>query len=309
MNPSPHLPEILGIAHGHRRMVRGIRTQELTIRSRHRRKATVIRTGVLTLFGFAMIVYPIVGTLSPAASAAEKVPGVVLGQIPETIEVVMGKAPGLGEAALPLPDLVDTSHYIAISSEYVVTPYLPDCDGHTPADLSILQNGNLSDSEMCILWDGVNKVRADAAVALAELNHAFKLKFGRNMCIISSYRTIADQQRMRRERGRLAAGVGQSYHGWGLAIDLCNGDDRGEHKAWLDANGLTYGWANPSWARGYEPWHFEYTPGTALIGWASRQGSYISGTTEVPDTSIPDTAPTTTPTITPSVSPSTEPSP
>ncbi|MCJ7826954.1 MAG: M15 family metallopeptidase, partial [Demequinaceae bacterium] len=284
MNPPPNLPEVFGVAQGHRRMVRTIRSKELVIRARHRRKATVVRLGVLALFGLSMVIYPVIGTLSPAANAAEKVPGVIIGVIPETIEVVMGKAPNLPEADLPLPDLDDTAHYLAISSEYFVSTYLPNCDGSTEWEGT---NGAITEDSMCILWDGVNKVRSDAAVALAELNHAFKMKFGRNVCIISSYRTLGDQVRMRQERGRLAAGVGQSYHGWGLAIDVCPGDDKGERKEWLHTNGPIYGWVNPNWAKFqmYEPWHMEYAPGAALVGWASEAGTYDSGSIIVPDTS------------------------
>jgi hypothetical protein len=254
-----------------------------------------------------MVLYPIVGTLSPAANAAGKVDGVIIGVIPETLEVVMGEAPGLRDSALPLPDLADTSHYLAISSDYIVSTYLPECDGSPEWSGT---NGNITEDSMCLLWDGKNKVRSDAAVALAELNHAFNLRYGRDICIISSYRTLGDQQRMRRERGRLAAGVGQSYHGWGLAIDVCAGDDKGERKAWLDANGPTYGWVSPAWTKSsmYEPWHFEYAPGAALVGWASQNGTYDDGSGEVPDTSIPVTVPTV-PEPEPSVSPSPLPSP
>lgn len=294
MNPPSHLPELFGIAEGHRRMVRSIRTKELMIRSRRRRRAAVIRGGVLTLFGLSMVIYPVLGTLSPAANAAEKVPGVELGVVPETIEVILGEAPGLSAAELPLPDLDDTSHYLAISTEYVVSTYLPDCDGSPTWEGT---NGNITEDSMCVLWDGVNKVRSDAAVSLAELNHAFKLKFGRDICVISSYRTIGDQVRMRRERGRLAAGVGQSYHGWGLAVDMCPGDDKGERKEWLDTNGPAFGWVNPNWAKTqmFEPWHYEYSPGAALVGWASQQGTYDSGSLlDVPDTSVPEPEPTET---------------
>lgn len=310
MSVPPNLPEVYGIAQGHRKAIRTIRTKEFAVRARSRRKATVVRTGVLALFGLSMIVYPVIGTLSPAANAVERVPGVVIGVIPETVEVVMGRAPRLVDSSLPPPDLDSTAHYLAVNSEFVVSSYLPNCDGHTPADLGSLQNGNIPMSEMCMLWDGVNKVRADAAVALAELNHSFRQEYGHNLCIISSYRTIADQVRMRRERGRLAAAVGQSYHGWGLAIDVCPGYDRGEFKKWLDLVGPTYGWHNPGWAIYMEPWHFEYYPGTATIGWASHPGSYY-GTTEVPDPSIPDPSPTetTTPEPSPSPEPSPEPSP
>jgi hypothetical protein len=287
-------------------MVRVGRTKELAIRARHRRLATVVRFGVLAMFAFAMVVYPIFGTLSPAANAAERVPGVTVGIVPSTLEVALGQAPGLTEAVLPPPSLDATAHFLAISSDYVVSEYLPDCDGSTQWEGT---NGTLTDDSLCTLWDGVSRIRSDAAVALARLNHAFKLRFGRNLCIISSYRSIGDQSRVQRLKGRLAAPAGLSNHGWGLAIDVCPGDDKGEHKLWLDENGPAFGWENPWWATSikWEPWHWEYVPGTEALGQVAMTPAQVEeyGLAPAPAiTSTPNPTPQPTPAPQPTPSPS-----
>jgi D-alanyl-D-alanine carboxypeptidase len=307
VNPSDNLPEVYGLGQGHRRMVRITRSQELALRAGHRRFAAVIRASVLVLFGLAMVVYPIFGTLSPAARAVGKVPGVVIGKIPETIEVVLGETPPLPSATPDLPEADDISHWVATSSNYIVSSYLPDCDG--TVEFSDAKNGMLPADDLCVLWDGRNYLRADAAVAFAELNHAFKLKFGRSVCVESTYRSYSDQIRVKSLRGYLAAPVGTSNHGWGLAVDVCRGDSRGEYRDWFLANGPAFGWISPGWATTvkYEPWHYEYLPGTEVLG--TNFDGEPGAVAEVPDTSVtpePSASPSAEPE--PSPSPSPEPS-
>lgn len=112
------------------------------------------------------------------------------------------------------------------------------------------------------------KLRNDAAVAFAELNSRFAEEFGRDICLSDGYRTLSSQYATKRSRGYLAATPGTSVHGWGLAIDLCRIDARGPGKAWLEEHGEMWGWVNPGWAKTskYEPWHFEYKPGTDELG-------------------------------------------
>lgn len=109
-------------------------------------------------------------------------------------------------------------------------------------------------------------LRTDAAEALVRLNEAFRAEFGENIAIDLSYRSYEDQVRAREIFGSLAARPGTSNHGTGRAFDTWEwaaysfGSARYE---WLVANGPTYGWVAPSWARqnGSNPeyWHFEYT--------------------------------------------------
>jgi zinc D-Ala-D-Ala carboxypeptidase len=145
---------------------------------------------------------------------------------------------------------------------------LPGCDGQTP-DVSGVQNGRLPASMLCTLWDPKRQLRSDAAVALAKLNVLYTKRFGHPICFNDAYRSLVKQYRIKAMRGGYAARPGTSEHGWGLAVDLCDGVDDGARSAtytWLRANAAAYGWDNPAWARPggsgpYEPWHWEFLPG------------------------------------------------
>jgi zinc D-Ala-D-Ala carboxypeptidase len=144
---------------------------------------------------------------------------------------------------------------------------LPGCDGSVP--VTTITNGNLPAVDLCTLWDRKHQLRADAAIALAKLNLLYRKRFGHDLCLSSAYRTLSEQYAVKRIRGGYAAAPGTSEHGWGLAIDGCDGMNNGpsnENYLWMRANGVGYGWVNPDWALAggsgpYEPWHFEYLPG------------------------------------------------
>ncbi len=70
-------------------------------------------------------------------------------------------------------------------------------------------------------------------------------------------------------------------HGYGLAIDLCQGDMYGATRVWLNENAATWGWENPSWAKTtkYEPWHWEYEPATTAMD-LYGSGYYSSGVSD-----------------------------
>lgn len=152
---------------------------------------------------------------------------------------------------------------------------LPGCDGVArPASA----NGQIPDSDLCRLWDTNHLLRGDAAVAISGLNLAYRATFGRNLCLTDSYRPLSVQRRLAVTKPGLAAAPGRSNHGWGLAVDLCSVETgNAQVMAWLRENGPTYGWDNPQWARRggagpYEPWHWEYAPGTSALGtnWDER---------------------------------------
>lgn len=146
---------------------------------------------------------------------------------------------------------------------------LPGCDSEArPAGA----NGLIPSVDLCPLWDLEHMLRGDAAVALSELNRTFRARFGRDLCVTDSYRSLEAQRHVARTKPGLAAVPGRSNHGWGLAIDLCS-SETGDPTVmgWLGANGPAYGWDNPHWARRggsgpYEPWHWEYVPGTTEQG-------------------------------------------
>lgn len=128
-------------------------------------------------------------------------------------------------------------------------------------------NGQLGQHELCAFdWASGHSQQAEAALALTELNSAYKARFGANICLTSSYRTLSSQQGLAVTKPGLAATPGQSMHGWGLAIDICsNSYSSAAQWNWLKANAPIYGYDNPAWARrggngAYEPWHWEYFP-------------------------------------------------
>ncbi|WP_369371378.1 M15 family metallopeptidase [Promicromonospora sp. Populi] len=146
---------------------------------------------------------------------------------------------------------------------------LPDCDIDAPVEGT---NGALTNHSLCELWQAGEYLRPDAAMSLSALNEAFRASFGREMCLVASYRDLDTQYALKESRGWYAASPGTSMHGWGLAIDLCTketGDS--DVYSWLWANAPSYGWQNPAWAQlggagAYEPWHWEFVSGVVEKG-------------------------------------------
>ena len=145
---------------------------------------------------------------------------------------------------------------------------LPDCDVDAQVEGT---NGGLADHSLCELWQPGEYLRPDAAMSLSALNEAFRASFGREMCLVASYRNLDTQYELKASRGYFAASPGTSMHGWGLAIDLCS-KETGDSAvfSWLWANAPSYGWQNPSWAQlggsKYEPWHWEFVSGVVEKG-------------------------------------------
>jgi LAS superfamily LD-carboxypeptidase LdcB len=143
---------------------------------------------------------------------------------------------------------------------------LPGCSG-VPPEYAIA-NGEVPAQYLCDLpapFEG-HSLRADAAVAFMLLNEAYKAHFGEDICLTSSYRTLAQQVAVKRQKGWLAAQPGTSEHGYGLAVDLCGGvEDGGAQYWWFRENAPAFGWDNPTWARPEgsktELWHWEYVAG------------------------------------------------
>ncbi|GAB6901929.1 M15 family metallopeptidase [Kineosporia succinea] len=141
--------------------------------------------------------------------------------------------------------------------------------GACPAstDLSGYPNGEIPSSALCkIAFAPEHRLRSDAALGLERLNVAYREHFRRDICITDSYRDLATQVRLKREKGALAATPGTSNHGWGQALDLCDGINTGpsaETYRWMKTNAPTYGWVHPAWAEpgGSGPlefWHWEF---------------------------------------------------
>jgi hypothetical protein len=125
-------------------------------------------------------------------------------------------------------------------------------------------NGQIPSSILCGLSFSGEQLRCDAAMALEDLNGAFRATFGHNLDVVDGYRSYADQVAVAASRGALAAVPGTSNHGWGQAIDLSGGIQSfgSAEYNWMSAHAGKYGWKHPGWAEPGgskpEPWHWEY---------------------------------------------------
>ncbi|MEV1199757.1 D-alanyl-D-alanine carboxypeptidase family protein [Microbispora rosea] len=138
------------------------------------------------------------------------------------------------------------------------------CDPTRIGQAEQYPNGLLPQTILCPLPQAGEELRADAAIAFADLNIAYKKRFGSSMCISDSYRNLSEQQSIYYRRPGFAATPGKSNHGLGLAVDLCGGvqNFRSVQFNWLEANSKRYGWIHPDWSyhSPFEPWHWEYDP-------------------------------------------------
>jgi len=138
------------------------------------------------------------------------------------------------------------------------------CDPTRISTAAQYPNGLLPKSSLCPLPQAGRELRADAAIAFADLNLSYQKQFGRQMCVTDSYRSLASQQAVYYSRPGFAAVPGRSNHGLGLAVDLCGGvqNSGSAQFNWLEANSKRFGFIHPSWAYSnpFEPWHWEYDP-------------------------------------------------
>ncbi len=303
MDPHPSLPQEFGDWYGHRRLWRQVTTQEISLRVNHRRRKVACALACSRPSRSRWSCTPSSGPCRPPRARSSSSPASSSARRRTPYRVILGEAPGLGDAPLPPPSIDQTAHFLATSSHFAPSAYLPSCSG---VRVDSGSNGNLDPSTLCVLWDGTHYLRADAAVALAELNHRFALRFGRNLCLSSAYRSIGDQAAVKANRGYLAARPGQSPHGWGIAIDLCYTDYRGQFGEWFKANAGAYGFIHPHWAETslWEPWHWEYGYEHAN-GSASTNDANLDVPPDVADVPDVTVVTTTTTTTAPSPSPST----
>lgn len=110
-------------------------------------------------------------------------------------------------------------------------------------------------------------LRCDAAEALDRLNAAYRADHGRDLRVVSSYRSYAMQVSTKASRGSLAARPGTSNHGRGIAVDLGGFGSVGQFNdpdyLWMREHAGEFGWYHPAIMRPggggpQEPWHWEY---------------------------------------------------
>ncbi len=241
---------------------------------------SVPQAGIAGALGLATIAAPLTGML--AAPAAKPVSNTsipaALAPAPVFPAIEVSTANGVDQVRLipgdgmvaSVPSVLGAPRTVLVAraargSDRAV---LPGCDGEIVDQK--MTNGKLPVADLCTLWDGKHRLRADAAVALAKLNLSYRKRFGHDICLTDAYRTLAQQYAVKAARGGFAATPGTSEHGMGVAVDLCDGvPNGGTTYWWLRNNAPAYGWDNPDWARAggsgpHENWHWEYLPGEQL---------------------------------------------
>lgn len=170
------------------------------------------------------------------------------------------RAPGGGTGGGPTRDRCETTYD---GPPFYTSPPTEGGDG---------SNGRLPESMLQATSWGVDPkgtrywLRKDATQALERLNAAFRARFGHDLDLDLTYRDYETQVAMRKALGSIAAVPGTSKHGTGLALDVpelpCEYGWDTPQRAWLIANGPSYGWVQPSWAlrNGSNPeyWHYEF---------------------------------------------------
>ena len=136
------------------------------------------------------------------------------------------------------------------------------CTGASTAGFA---NGQIPVDVLCPLWGTSGQIlRADAAASFNALSRKYAETFRAPVCVTDSYRDYASQVAVRAAKPTLAAVPGTSNHGWGVALDLCDGVQTfgSPQHEWLKQHAMAYGWFHPSWAQAGgskpEPWHWEY---------------------------------------------------
>lgn len=125
------------------------------------------------------------------------------------------------------------------------------------------ENGKIPDSELQALsFSPGNKMNKKAAIAMEEMNKAYKADNGSDLIINDAYREYDRQVKLREQLGSTAGVPGTSNHGWGLAVDIEVGPFGSSAYNWLKANAHKYGYVHPAWAEpggsNPEQWHWEY---------------------------------------------------
>jgi tape measure domain-containing protein len=207
-----------------------------------------------------------------AASTAASVVSDPMGTLGKLANGLMGKIPGAGGVL----DLAKGVGKRILGGVIDKLKGLGDLGGLSPFG-GDGRNGNLPSSSLgkALGFAPGSGVGATGGLlqkaAAAAWNLAYKASGG-ILSLTEGYRDLAGQSyrwSLFKKGGNLAAPVGTSKHGYGLAADVAGG------QSWLRANGAKYGWANTGLGFAQrEPWHFEYrgaTPQLAAGGVVARR--------------------------------------
>jgi hypothetical protein len=201
------------------------------------------------------------GALGPRAQGSADQPGGFAAVLAAATAQVPGSVPlgyaatagpvGLASLALPAPTGALTPAARLAPGQY---PRLSP-----PPELVAYGNGQIPPAALqAIDPSGTHRLWAPAARAFRALE-ADAAAAGVRIEVTDSYRPLADQERLAREKGLfrhggLAAVPGTSNHGWGLSLDL---DLDGRALAWMRENAWRYGFVEDV---PREPWHWTYRP-------------------------------------------------
>lgn len=130
-----------------------------------------------------------------------------------------------------------------------------------PLPFDVLEHGNgeLPDTILHRIGIGGHRLHATAAGAFAHLR-ALAAGAGIDLTCTDSYRTLSQQQQLKKAKPDWSATPGRSVHGWGFAVDVAIGTPPkafGQSVlTWLKDNGPPNGWflGRPK----DEPWHWVY---------------------------------------------------
>ena len=245
---------------GHRRRLADQRRHE-PARTGHRPGRSAVALGAASVALVAVVAGHAFGAPSGTSAAAELSPTATTTADPAAPKV----ATGVAAAALRTGVSSTLPSGLRAVSRSLIRPVLPGCSG-VVTDYTY-PNGQVPAKELCALtFAPGHHLRADAAVALARLNIAYRARFGHDMKLTDSYRTVAAGEpgraqarpgcRARHQRARHGARRGLRRRRTELRLGGVP----------LDApDAPAFGWDNPAWAippsSREEPWHWEYVVG------------------------------------------------
>lgn len=191
--------------------------------------------------------------------------------------------PATGNASLGSAEVGDP--WSNIQAPQVADAFTPTMEGYSADNAKVdwggATNGKHSDSVLApIEGQEHHNARPDVARQMNAMIAAARAD-GVNISLTDSYRTYAEQVRVRAEKGGQVATAdpGTSIHGYGAAFDINVNNER--VLAWLRENAATYGFVNPPWAqkagKSYEPWHWEYWAPYSGVGQAARSDTAQGG--------------------------------
>jgi len=155
-----------------------------------------------------------------------------------------------------------------------------------PFDILEFGNGLLPDSALESIGIGGHRLHSIAAQAFGQWRN-LAAGAGIDLTCTDSYRTLAQQQRLKQQKPQWSATPGRSVHGWGFAVDVSIGTPPKSFGVsvlnWLKENGPPNGWflGRPK----DEPWHWVYRGTSGAPPAASTATS----------TATPQSAPVSTP--------------